>query len=374
MISALAQWARLEAWRLAAVYGVLLVLLMLWPYDFTCVVCRNDVKWVPQGEGIAFASHGILRSISPPAALGRRIAAANRFSVETWAAAAAPDRTGPARIVSYSWDPFHRNFTIGQDNSDLVVRVRMDKHDPNGMAEEMHIPGVFATGGMRHIVMMYDGASRCVYVDGEQRECLPAPGASLASWNISYPLLFGNERTGDRPWLGRLARVAVFDRALTLSEVRDRYRAGIGAKESGGPVALFTFAEGAGRVAHDTGGLRPAADMQLPRTFINDANLPFKLEARAESDFFENLLLFFPLGLLLGVGFLSRTASSYRAFAASLFVAAITCGVLELLQMFVAGRTSSLFDLASGVVGAVSGGVIAVAIRPRMANTPVSSG
>ena len=326
IISALARLARLGAWRLAAGYGVILVLLTLWPYDFTCVVCQNDVKWEP--EGIAFASHGILRSISPPAALGRRIAAANRFSVEAWAAAAEPDEMGPARIVSYSWDPFHRNFTIGQDNSDLVVRVRLDKHDLNGVAEEMHIPGVFATDGMRHVVMIFDGASRCVYVDGEQRQCLPATGASLASWNVSYPLLFGNERTGDRPWLGRLARVAVFDRALTPSEVRDRYRAGIGNKESGGPVALFTFAEGAGRVAHDTGGLLPAADMQIPRTFINDANLPFKLEARAESDFLENFLLLFPLGLLLGVGFLSRTASSYRAFAASLVVAAATCGVL----------------------------------------------
>jgi glycopeptide antibiotics resistance protein len=38
---------------------------------------------------------------------------------------------------------------------------------------------------------------------------------NLESWNDSYPLLLGNERTGSRPWSGQLISFEVADRAVT---------------------------------------------------------------------------------------------------------------------------------------------------------------
>lgn len=43
---------------------------------------------------------------------------------------------------------------------------------------------------------------------------IPTRGA-LGSWDAAFPLLLGNERTGDRPWYGTIREVSVLDRALT---------------------------------------------------------------------------------------------------------------------------------------------------------------
>jgi hypothetical protein len=38
--------------------------------------------------------------------------------------------------------------------------------------------------------------------------------AARLNWNADYPLVIGNEQTGDRPWTGRLWYVAIMDRAM----------------------------------------------------------------------------------------------------------------------------------------------------------------
>jgi hypothetical protein len=42
----------------------------------------------------------------------------------------------------------------------------------------------------------------------------------------NYRLVLGNENTGGRSWLGGLYLFAVYDRALTTSEVTQNYDAG----------------------------------------------------------------------------------------------------------------------------------------------------
>jgi VanZ like family len=44
---------------------------------------------------------------------------------------------------------------------------------------------------------------------------------TLSDWEREFSLMVGNERTGDRPWHGRVLGISVFDRALSKSEVAD---------------------------------------------------------------------------------------------------------------------------------------------------------
>ena len=55
-------------------------------------------------------------------------------------------------------------------------------------------------------------------MDGELRWRGPGPGGGLDTWDHTYPLILGNESTGDRPWLGRLVSVVIYDRALEPDE------------------------------------------------------------------------------------------------------------------------------------------------------------
>ena len=51
------------------------------------------------------------------------------------------------------------------------------------------------------------------------------PG-DLTTWNPRFPLLLGNETTGEYPWLGQVFLVAVYNRFLSKAEVGQNYAAG----------------------------------------------------------------------------------------------------------------------------------------------------
>jgi VanZ family protein len=42
---------------------------------------------------------------------------------------------------------------------------------------------------------------------------------SLSEWNLNFPLIIGNERTGDRPWEGTISQLSFADKQISLSEV-----------------------------------------------------------------------------------------------------------------------------------------------------------
>lgn len=44
-------------------------------------------------------------------------------------------------------------------------------------------------------------------------------GAAPAGWDVTQPLLLGNERTGDRPWEGRIERLVMFDVVVDDTQV-----------------------------------------------------------------------------------------------------------------------------------------------------------
>ncbi|MUG95489.1 VanZ family protein [Scytonema sp. UIC 10036] len=41
----------------------------------------------------------------------------------------------------------------------------------------------------------------------------------LSGWNPNYPLILGNERTGNRPWQGYISKIYIADRAISKNEV-----------------------------------------------------------------------------------------------------------------------------------------------------------
>lgn len=50
-------------------------------------------------------------------------------------------------------------------------------------------------------------------------------GVDLVGWDHSYPLIVGNELTGDRPWRGRIHGLAIYDRQLSAADLESLDRA-----------------------------------------------------------------------------------------------------------------------------------------------------
>ena len=129
----------------------------------------GDLDWTAQPtlsrEGtVAMTEHSWLQTHIPASGLVDRLRETNAFTVRIRCATADPSQTGPARIVSNSVSPLLRNFTVGQDGADLVVRVRTPLTGPNGTRAATVVPGVFANEEPRDILVAYDGTTVIVAV------------------------------------------------------------------------------------------------------------------------------------------------------------------------------------------------------------------
>ena len=64
-----------------------------------------------------------------------------------------------------------------------------------------------------------------IYIDGIE-VINDTVGGVFDNWDDTYFLALANELTGNRPWLGELYLVAIFDCALSLEEVEQNFAAG----------------------------------------------------------------------------------------------------------------------------------------------------
>ena len=333
-------------------WAILAALLYLWPFRLALspVFHTNDAAWTGPAPGVTFAQNGMLRTERPPHALFQRLVAGDGLTVAVWLTSGARDQAGPARIVTYSDGAASRNFTLAQNHADLVFRLRTSADDPNGLANEITVPDVFTPGRAQHIVVTYDGSALDVYVDGAHRARFGGHGGGFDSWDPAYDVAVGNELTGDRPWRGTIAAVAIDDRAHTPEEVRANFRGG-SAGAFRGAVAAYDFTDG-------PAGARGEAPPELarPAAYLHGI-FPELLtrEWRAPQDFAFNFGIFALMGALLAARGVGRGRVNGRAALAAVLLVAGVATALESLQFYVDGRTSSMRDLAAAVAGGLAG-------------------
>jgi glycopeptide antibiotics resistance protein len=106
-----------------------------------------------------------LQMVAPAGEISRRINDSGSFTLAIDAAASSSDQSGPARLVSISTDAYHRDLTVAQDGSDLVVRLRSAFTGTNGDSPEYALPGVFSDDRSHRFVITYDASSIRVAVD-----------------------------------------------------------------------------------------------------------------------------------------------------------------------------------------------------------------
>jgi VanZ family protein len=91
----------------------------------------------------------------------------------------------------------------------------------------------------------------------------------LAGWNPHYPLVIGDETTGNRPWLGKVFLVGLYDRALKAAEVLSQFQAGPSFEPAahlpGRPTALYTFQEGGGIDVYDRSPVGPSLNLKIAK-------------------------------------------------------------------------------------------------------------
>lgn len=167
----------------------------------------DNVTWI-SGGGLTIDSATSITSGGPVARLQSAIAESDRFTLEARFSPANTTQDGAARIVAYSNGTSNRNFHLGQIDETYDVRLRTES-TPSGTPEPTS-GNVLVADQIEHVLVTYDGEEIRVYRNGSL-EITEEWTGDLDNWNAAYELLIGNEADGNRPWLGSLYRVAIYD-------------------------------------------------------------------------------------------------------------------------------------------------------------------
>ena len=161
---------------------------------------------------------------APPKAAASLFAAAratNELAIEATLETSGLDQPGLARIISFGGGGRRWNFTLGQEGSFLVLRIRTG---PVGSAADRLRVRLFelAVGEPAHVVAGYSPGRLVVYRDGEQIQVSDEIQDGFFHWQ-SGKLLFGAAAGGGGEWSGKLEGVALYHRVPGPEAIRESY-------------------------------------------------------------------------------------------------------------------------------------------------------
>jgi hypothetical protein len=193
----------------------------------------GDTSWVG-GWGLAFGPGGgkAQGSVATSRKLYDQTRSSGEFSVELWAAPANVTQSD-AFIASYSGGNTARNFTLSQRLYQYEAMNRSSVTDSNGAPALLtSAADRDAQASLQHVVMTYNAqGGRKLYVNGTfTGDVDPRISGTLASWDDTFAFLLGNETSGARKWAGTVRFAALYNRALTLTQIQQNFAAGVGEK------------------------------------------------------------------------------------------------------------------------------------------------
>jgi hypothetical protein len=190
----------------------------------------GNVTWVG-GWGVQIENGAKLQGTTTGSVkIQQMIAASGEFSIEAWVAPDSITETG-AYIVSYSGGDTARNVTLGQTQANYDFALRSTTTGANGTPLfSTPTANTVVQASLQHVVLTYDPVNgRQIYVNGVLAATGdPQKGGSLSEWDNTFALVLGNEVSSDKPWSGELRMVALYNHAMTATEVQTNFAAGIG--------------------------------------------------------------------------------------------------------------------------------------------------
>lgn len=399
-------------WLCLAILAVIL-LVGLWPLH---PGAANNVRWqagtnglrFPGGEarsaydpgGVAFTPHPLTAPATTPLETGA-------LTLELWVRPAKEPEGVRGRMLAVTDAALEELFYVGQWSTQLLVLVRQAPGTGKTAFRELDVPEGFKAGEARGVTITSDASGTAIYMDGQLGKRYPharllAPNDRLAGKR----LFLGNSPDGLNPWAGEWLGLAVYGRAFTPQQVRAEFMATgprIG-KLAEAPLALSRNqlpeppedVETRTGVQENQSLLTSAATVQqaalarydfsvLTNGWIPDlahagnalfvpARLTFQKPRLASIEWSQldggdallNVAGFVPLGFGLAL-WLRRSwrCSWIGALLAASVVGAGTSVIIELLQVYLPMRDSSLADLVGNTVGTLLGAVLAPYRRVR---------
>ena len=181
------------------------------------------IEWLE--DALRVKSSTVIQSLESAGALNSAIQFTGEISIEVWARPAKLGQSGPARVVTLSKNGSERDFTLGQDGSKWDFRLRTTETTGNGIPSTTSKDNS-VQAELAHVIYTRDRNGICRFYINGQLNSEKRVGGGLTNWDNSYRLGVANEISGDRPWLGDLHLVAIYNRSLAPTEVTQHFQLG----------------------------------------------------------------------------------------------------------------------------------------------------
>ena len=347
----------------------------LWPFDF---LQRNGVKWLQNENGIHFDRYGEAYSIAPWGLNSESTPATNAsFSIEIWLHSWKGEYPGVSAICSIGDPSRPQKFSIEQSGSDLMVRGQFLDDNERSLIGKLWLDGAFRSGEPRFMTLTSGPQGTALYLEGHLQKLYPL---SLTIDNFFGPILLGHSPDGHQAWTGDLLGLAVYEKALTAGEVSKDYKEWQEANTemliaSHGVAAFYPFDERTGDIIHNRAGSAPS--LLIPARFgvlqPTILSFGFTFDRSGLDDVVINILGFMPFGFVL-CAYLqyAKHLGKLRSLLLTVFLGGITSLAIELLQVYLPSRESSVLDLIDNILGTALGaalhsGIAYIARRSKVA-------
>ena len=339
----------------------------LWPLNFNP---GNEVKWLKDRNGIHFYGRGIVYSSSLLKGQEQDFFQNNSITIEIWLQPKkVPDRHF-AYIASLYDGKDTEYLTIGQWNNTLEIFT--DRIINKEKIESLHNVGLGNTLNDREvkfITLTSDPLGTKIYVNGNFEKNYPKYSLISKKQLTNTQLILGNSPTGKNPWKGDIYGLAAYSRPLSEKEVFQNYQLWLKRNssellDSESLLQLYLFDEHDGTLVHNHTGqqhdlLIPATFHMLHKTILTLPWRDFRLNSSYLRDIFINVAGFIPFGFFF-YAFLNniKKASRARNYLIAIFLGGGISLAIELLQVYLPTRSSSLTDLICNILGTCIGVIL----------------
>jgi VanZ family protein len=336
--------------RLTLLLVVAMAFACFWPFSAP----RNSASWSAAGHAVAFGKHGVLLG---PAPLRPDDVADSGCTLHLWVE---PDQADAKGAILAAYSPANPRLLIVEQFGDgLAVRSLAPRAPARTGGAQLYVDRVFAPGKLVLLTLTSDGRGTTAFVNGVFRKTVP--DFQICRALFTGKLVAGTSAASGYGWQGRLAGIAVFDRALGPEEVRQDYDAwprhpGPALGNRAGVIALYLFDEGSGtRVRDEISGANsfymPGRYLVVAKRFLSPPSLD------NPADIVANIMGFMPLGFTL-CGYLSFRWGIRTAVVITVLLCGLFSLTIEMLQWFLPTRDSDMTDVITNTAGAAGGALL----------------
>lgn len=362
--------------RGATFYGVIfsaicvgMLITGLWPFDFRPI---NNVMWLGDRNGINFYGNGMVISTDNWNKEQNSLFPDRSISMELWLRPLTETSSLPSIITLYD-EKTPYIFFLGQWRSHLAIRSRTDDpsaRKPGKSYQEIGLSNALLKNIDTFITITSGPEGTAIYQNGMRAKFYPRHRLLAGYKGEPVRLILGNSHSSGSYWTGYLSGLAIYNRALAASQVFSSYhdwvhKGGLPARDNG-CIALYLFDERKGSIVHDH--LNFDNQLVIPEIFepvkLSVLSVPWRYDDfQLNRSFFQdvtiNIVGFIPFGFFFA-GVLLKT----RRFRISVvYMTTVLLGfgfslAIELLQVYLPTRDSSLTDLICNVMGTSIGVIV----------------